>query len=148
MTNTQPPSDVRELLPCPFCGGVAALAKKCVYCRECGCQGFYGYEIACGDNEPIERWNTRTTAKPTSDAWLPIETAPRDGTHILVCRWPVTGRWSCNKVWWGKGDFDSKRWIMSSRSKLRYLPTHWQPLPLPPVDTAAQAGQNGEGEKS
>ena len=59
-----------KLKPCPFCGGEAELAKKHVYCIDCGSQGFYGDEIDCGDNEPVVRWNTRTPSPAYSDGYL------------------------------------------------------------------------------
>lgn len=58
--------------------------------------------------------------------WQPIETAPKDGTLVLV--WdedtPITASWDegfgwCDNVrgtYWG------------------FSPTHWMPLPEPPKD--------------
>jgi hypothetical protein len=60
--------------------------------------------------------------------WLPIETAPRDGTRILA-GWPHDGwreivRWENNKVGW-RGDV-SGYWAPKD-----FAPV-WQPLPPPP----------------
>ena len=63
--------------------------------------------------------------------WLPIESAPKDGTEILlyslgdvgVCYWrddEVMTGWT-----WGLG-------------KAFGLPTHWQPLPPPPASPQEQ----------
>ncbi len=60
--------------------------------------------------------------------WHPIETAPADGTHVLVW-WP---RWSAfptiayvNKV---------GRWVCEAAiSEDGDEPSHWTPLPDPPV---------------
>ena len=64
--------------------------------------------------------------------WQPIETAPRDGTPLLICcikaskytnvksGFMAVNRWE--KFW---GSFNPK-----------YFPaTHWMPLPKPPEDT-------------
>lgn len=62
--------------------------------------------------------------------WQPIETAPKDGTPMLLTYWndqtqdtlPVTsGFWSrLSDRWW------------SEISQKGCKPTHWMPLPLPP----------------
>lgn len=66
----------------------------------------------------------------TPQTWQPIETAPKDGTPILMrlegFEWPDVGAW-----------FDAGRnghdygWWQSHTMPVR--PTHWQPLPAPPV---------------
>ncbi len=57
--------------------------------------------------------------------WLPIETAPRDGTTVLLWaagwRNPLTG-WT-----YGADDWQDLRAAGSP-------PTHWQPLPPPPEE--------------
>jgi hypothetical protein len=54
--------------------------------------------------------------------WLPIETAPTDGTFIVMLqpgKTPVTGYLSqCLGFGW-----------QSVPGDLRYEPTHWMPLP-------------------
>ena len=63
-------------------------------------------------------------------AWQPIETAPKDGTWILLTEvlegQMITGHpfilyWDDR---WGWGDIYGKRDVN---------PTHWMPLPDPPV---------------
>lgn len=53
--------------------------------------------------------------------WRPIETAPKDGTHVLAFHngpiWTVW--WSDTQMWHDSNDYD-------------YRPTHWMPLPNPP----------------
>lgn len=79
--------------------------------------------------------------------WQPIETAPRDGTAVLVMRdnWPgsPTGRaLECNghntyvaEFWQGEGGGDGE-WMcytdMVQEPECPIVPTHWMPLPPPP----------------
>ncbi len=87
----------------------------------------------------VAAWNLRALPIPDApaSAWQPIETAPRDGTRIFLAgcaRGP-----SVRVGWWGTGRFlGAKRgyeptWAASS-SDYDFGPTHWQPLPQPPVD--------------
>ncbi len=64
--------------------------------------------------------------------WMPISTAPKDGTVVLVyCknslrRIPMTGGY------W-ESDAACKCWIAGGYMQKSSPPTHWMPLPLPPV---------------
>lgn len=60
--------------------------------------------------------------------WQPIETAPKDGTAILV--W--TGR-RCTCANWSNRQF--KRWNNGwDHDRNGFIdPTHWMPLPEPPA---------------
>lgn len=78
--------------------------------------------------------------------WRPIETAPKDGTAVLVMRdiWPGTETGhaeECNghntyvaQFWDGEGD--EGEWMcymdMIREPICPIEPTHWMPLPLPP----------------
>lgn len=62
--------------------------------------------------------------------WQPIETAPKDGTELLVhpfdvVRWRAEhgGFWYADRVSEIDGD-----WLEED-------PTHWMPLPNPPVES-------------
>lgn len=136
-----------ELLPCPFCGGEAKLIYKdsTIIClANCGSL-MCDHEVS---NSLISAWNTR------ADGWQPIETAPKDGTDILVnasdslsggllsqinpnIAYPAywsemrviqnnVGSWMHDSVWRSSID--------------RYLhypfPTKWMPLPTPPEEGA------------
>ena len=78
-------------------------------------------------------------------AWLPIETAPRDGTWMLLaggqCDFdeesdnkarPVVGQWSnelnCDETDW-HWQF---AWYDGGYYGVYEHPTHWMPLPTPP----------------
>lgn len=68
---------------------------------------------------------------PASNGWQPIETAPRDGTHILlldeVSGWIGSGNVSpVNRSYWG--EWDQKGY----GAMFPHQPTHWRPLPAPP----------------
>jgi hypothetical protein len=66
--------------------------------------------------------------------WQPIETAPKDGTHILIyCpeEKRIVSSWWWNQpktkrggAWYGTDPMDRLNWIQ--------FPTHWTPLPPPP----------------
>lgn len=60
--------------------------------------------------------------------WQPIETAPKDGRHMIVL---------CGRVMIGYFDPDESRWLQDDGSKwgrsLPYNPSHWMPLPNPPA---------------
>lgn len=66
--------------------------------------------------------------------WQPIETAPKDGTCILVCdyfgtaiaSWQVPGEEAA-------AEGCEPTWLAHSQECEEYLdPTYWQPLPEPP----------------
>lgn len=86
----------------------------------------------------------------TGGAWQPIETAPRDGTAVLVMsdNWTgtKTGRAEeCNgdntyvAQWW-KDDGCRGVW------ECPVEPTHWMPLP-PPPSASASSSAGGDGER-
>ena len=103
-------------------------------------------------------------AQSAEEAWRTIESAPRDGTHILL----AFGQDGVSEGWWDDGyDTEPHPWkfvdtggptppgerpalgfINASRDE-KYGPSHWQPMPrwlprqsLPPHPTA----QAGDGE--
>jgi hypothetical protein len=76
--------------------------------------------------------------------WQPIETAPKDGTDIIVmyihCETQIV-----HAAFWLEANLDDELdetgwwtydWSEVSRSKMddHYTPTHWMPLPPPPTD--------------
>lgn len=65
--------------------------------------------------------------------WQPIETAPKDGTRILVTRFPATSKPPINIAWWSEKRLrrGCYPWRITCKS-LPYDPTHWMPLPQPP----------------
>jgi hypothetical protein len=116
------------LLPCPFCGssnvdpeGWASTERKGPACDDCA-----------GSADTVERWNTRVLP------WQPIETAPKDGTPILITR-PT--EWQCEEGW-HVVRWDDDWWQVHDGKfdcPLRGPdPTHWMPLPVPPHNYDAE----------
>jgi Protein of unknown function (DUF551) len=70
--------------------------------------------------------------------WQPIETAPKDGTRILI-----TSNWTdyANKpLGCEVGRWDGFQWVACEKE-----PTHWMPLPEPPSDPA-RVGSDDRGK--
>lgn len=93
-------------------------------------QRYPGDEDVCKEVQAAQA--ALTAAK--AGGWLPIETAPKDGTAVLVSE----GRF-CSCVEWNE-EFD---WWAVDDNKLGPFrlrgaaPTHWQPLPNPPKEQSA-----------
>ena len=75
-----------------------------------------GYEI-----EPLTRAISGEKSGPV-DGWRPIETAPKDGRSLILCR---------QTAFVGSWDADERAWCDNRRS-LRD-PSHWMPLPASPA---------------
>jgi len=61
------------------------------------------------------------------DAWQPIETAPNDGTRVIVWHEHFTA--PCSARYYSP----SSEWMMYyGGSSFKRQPTHWMPLPAPP----------------
>ncbi len=73
------------------------------------------------------------------DAWQLIEIAPKNGTPIIVTRFPSKTRPPRNAVAWSRGPAKSAhRWRIWGymRHPLRYQPTHWIYMPEPCTNQA------------
>ena len=61
--------------------------------------------------------------------WQQIETAPRDGSNLILwCDGVTVGSWSANVHPWNDGNW----WI--DGMQVTGNPTHWMPLPEPPKE--------------
>ncbi len=91
-------------------------------------------EAACDAFAVSETWPTNAIAGRFAQnmraaleaaeraAWQPIETAPKDGSRILLRAMSQhVGWWEDENDWWATG-LDS--YVRN--------PTHWRPLPAPP----------------
>jgi hypothetical protein len=70
--------------------------------------------------------------------WQPIESAPKDGTYVLVTNGVAQASWVAKFV--GERAFIENPWMSMMlnlwHSPVRYfstIPTHWMPLPAPPA---------------
>ena len=75
-----------------------------------------------------------------TNGWRPIETAPKDGTNVLLYgRWK--GEVSKNPEYWDifKAAYSFDEWVVCDSDIYGPIildPTHWQPLPKPPQEAA------------
>jgi len=88
----------------------------------------------------LEQIETDALSRPV-EGWQPIETAPKDGTPVLVC---VAGYDATDRFGWrGRAPFTAffgtyhpnapgaPEWRDDSGHRRPYI-THWMPLPQPP----------------
>lgn len=77
-------------------------------------------------------WPSTLPAQPAA-AWQPIETAPKDGTDILL--WPT--RWPKKLVSAGYWNEGSSSWsLLGDLAFNPQSPTHWLPYASPPKETS------------
>ena len=71
--------------------------------------------------------------KDDMGGWLPIESAPKDGTSFLACvgQWMTVCYWNRHRHDW--------RCVCSYRSEYAddERPQYWQRLPIPPLSSEA-----------
>jgi len=128
----------KQLLAMSICGCTCATKSPDLQWHDVA----YRYRQAqeCLENvEAAKAALAAIDAPGESDGWLPIESAPKDGTRIDL--WAEGKRWTDAR--WGKHDPDSdcpwgpEHWIWvhgEDRNSFRYPePTHWRPLPAPPA---------------
>jgi hypothetical protein len=70
--------------------------------------------------------DAKAVARAYLNPWRPIDTAPRDGTRVLL--------------WWDGWDIQLGSWHplhgWQTGPIVHCQPTHWTPLPLPPAPAA------------
>lgn len=89
-----------------------------------------------------------TALEEARGAWLPIESAPKDGTTILVCGTSYMGDYYVTDVKWLHDE-----WMMFDPTSDDYTVdtvghTHWRPLPDPPALPAAKEKEQKEETKA
>lgn len=122
-----------QLKPCPFCGcegfetspflkGFTDLTWV-VRCGNPDCNAEVVVATAFSENA-VERWNRRRSP------WQPIETAPTDGTVVLVLCGDLASRDFSDTVFLV---YYNEHWCDNTDALPLYTePTHWMPLPEPP----------------
>ena len=84
----------------------------------------------------------RVVAPPPSGGWQPIATAPKEHKRVLMLYGCEFGRHILGRGYWFKGvPGDDEGWVTSGfytspEDDMRgtFTPTHWMPLPRPPVE--------------
>ena len=71
-------------------------------------------------------YNLGRASIPCTNGWRPIETAPKDGRHILV--------YSNDRIISAYWSFSAEDWADVLYGDIMQLPPHWQPLPKPPPE--------------
>lgn len=67
--------------------------------------------------------------------WKPIETAPRDGSPVLIAyRLKFNDPYYDHKIFQSVCWRDGDDWRGGPAQVPTFLPTHWMPLPEPPND--------------
>lgn len=71
---------------------------------------------------------------PDANGWLPIESAPKDGTPILGFKGNLPEPICIGIVrWMPDNSRIADTWAGGALGASMFYPTHWQPLPNPPV---------------
>jgi hypothetical protein len=126
--------------PCPLCGSSSAPreTQEDELCRECHGNGVvkihHGVSVC-----PRCRgrcWEPASPLGPSAgEGWQPIETAPKDGTTVLLFD-PANEEIErgVDVGFFHGGVFE---WLWS-RDACNGNPTHWMPLPAPPQESSRE----------
>lgn len=74
---------------------------------------------------------TETEEGTVGEQWRPIETAPKDGTWVLL--WFDADEYAVSGAWMRPGRDYIAHWCAFGRWTPGDAPTHWMPLPAPPA---------------
>lgn len=82
--------------------------------------------------------------------WQPIETAPKDGTHILAygeSRYSIVEAETQAIIFWWEKPCDLGHWTtLYGLEGMVFRPTHWMPLPPNPAMEAFEESLEEYGE--
>lgn len=73
----------------------------------------------------------------SSDGWMPIESAPKDGTRIMGASWNENCGWRQFVLFWSDRFLPDGVEPFWQFGGCKEHPTHWRPLPEPPAMRAA-----------
>jgi Lar family restriction alleviation protein len=81
---------------------------------------------------------TQAAAEPQT-SWQPIETAPKDGTLVLICGFGSEGYYVADAKWDGE-------WLLfhpdnDDHTEPSYNVSYWMPLPAPPSELSRPEGK-------
>lgn len=136
---------------CPKCGSVDVqpLSRTELMCKECMVVqprlqvGEYADASIKSLRSQLSEARAEVERLRAAQAWRPIETAPKDGTEIILFAIEEGFEDEGPSVWigsWSTTAWYGPAWTAyEHRSETEYLtPTHWLPLPSPP--SAKEAG--------
>lgn len=97
------------------------------FCFECG-EELADVNMVC----------PRCPPRATTGGWQPIETAPKDGEPFIIGSYNAKGQW-CSDIWspvYLAQEFQRiESGFYDNSPHLMWQPTHWTPLPEPPITT-------------
>lgn len=109
-------------------GSTAWLKKRDVTANKKEARDYETMAIACSHVAAAIR---ALSSQPVVDGWLPIETAPKDGTPVLAYQ---AGRYF--KCWMECDQYEGG-YFWQDEEDSEPSPTHWRPLPTPPSSEVA-----------
>lgn len=132
----------------PYMGQIMAECD----CQHAGCEdrGYCMADRIATLTEQLEaaRRDAKEAEACLVEGWQPIETAPKDGTEIIL-GWDIASVWIVRSGWWEDGfdmieggyDEECEGWWSYRHSVTQEKldgydnPTHWMPLPKPPKES-------------
>jgi hypothetical protein len=88
--------------------------------------GFEGEGLEIENQWRMETARAALSGSPAPEGlreWLPIETAPKDGTHVIGLT-----QFGAREIWWHQDSYEGEFWQDEGDSEPE--PTHWVPMPV------------------
>lgn len=146
---------IMALKPCPFCGNetpeferMGTPRQSCiVICGHCGARHESSDEGEFNGTSWNERAAIRAIAAPgVAQGWQPIESAPKDGTEVILLEGARVG--AAFWVSWSSSHTEEagSGWSICWDGDDWHKPTHYMPLPAAPSPTTEQPIKGGPAE--